>query len=261
MASNCCTLAYTKKIFEQSNAHFALYATLDFQLNIEPRHTLDLLSPSMSSQKSLLASRFRGYLPVVVDIETAGFDAAKHAVLEIAAVIPDMDEAGRLTIAEIHHSHVNPFPGAKLDQAALEFNKIDPYHPFRFALSEEQALSKIFQPIRNAIKRHDCTRAILVGHNPAFDLNFLNAAVTRCSIKRNPFHPFSTFDTATLSGLVYGQTVLAKAAQAAGIAWDNSQAHSAIYDAERTAELFCGIVNRWRDLVSAAANPQTTPQE
>ncbi|BBL71799.1 ribonuclease T [Methylogaea oryzae] len=207
----------------------------------------------MCSQKSPLASRFRGYLPVIVDVETAGFDPVKNALLEIAAVIPDMDEDGRIGIAEVHHSHVTPFPGAKLDQAALDFNKIDPYHPFRIALDEEQALAKIFQPIRAAVKRHGCTRAILVGHNPAFDLNFLNAAVDRCGIKRNPFHPFSTFDTATLCGLAYGQTVLAKAARAAGMDWDHSQAHSAVYDAERTAELFCGIVNRWKDLVAAAA--------
>lgn len=204
----------------------------------------------MCSEKTPLALRFRGYLPVVVDVETAGFDPAKNALLEIAAVIPDMDGEGRLVIAEVHHSHVEPFPGSILDQAALDYNKIDPYHPFRIAAQEDQALAKIFLPVRAAIKRHGCTRAILVGHNPAFDLNFLNAAVSRCGIKRNPFHPFSTFDTATLCGLAYGQTVLAKAAHAAGMDWDHSQAHSALYDAERTAELFCGIVNRWRALVS-----------
>lgn len=207
----------------------------------------------MCSEKSLLAFRFRGFLPVIVDVETAGFDPAKNALLEIAAVIPDMDRDGRLIVAEAHHSHVKPFPGAKLDQAALDYNKIDPYHPFRFAMDENQALAKIFQPVRAAVKRHGCTRAILVGHNPAFDLNFLNAAVVRCGIKRNPFHPFSTFDTATLGGLAYGQTVLAKAAHAAGLDWDQNQAHSAVYDAERTAELFCGIVNRWRALVCAEA--------
>lgn len=204
----------------------------------------------MKQKKSLFAQRFRGYLPVVVDIETSGFDPQKNALLEIAAVITKMDEKGRLSISEVHSSHVKPFPGAKLDQSALAFNGIDPYHPFRLALEEMEALRKIFQPVRAAVKGNGCIRAILVGHNPAFDIAFLNAAVERTGIKRNPFHPFSTFDTATLSGLVYGQTVLAKAAQAAGIAWDQNQAHSAVYDAERTALLFCGIVNRWKDLVS-----------
>jgi len=135
----------------------------------------------------------------------------------------------------------------------LAFNKIDPYHPFRFAVEEKVALEKIFQPVRAAVKRNGCTRAILVGHNPAFDLSFLNAAVARTGLKRNPFHPFSTFDTATLCGLAYGQTVLAKAAMAAGLPWDSQEAHSAIYDAEQTARLFCGIVNRWEDLVSAVS--------
>jgi len=208
-----------------------------------------------SPETPIFARRFRGYLPVAVDIETSGFSPAKNAVLEIAAVIMDMDERGRLSVAETHASHVKPFPGAKLEPSALSFNKIDPFHPFRLALDEKEALENIFHPIRAAVKRHGCTRAILVGHNPAFDLGFLNAAVERAGIKRNPFHPFSTFDTATLSGLVYGQTVLAKAAQAAGLDWDGGQAHSAIYDAEQTARLFCGIVNRWADLAEAAEDP------
>ena len=202
----------------------------------------------MSAGKPRLAQRFRGYLPVIVDIESAGFDPKKHALLEIAAVIPAIDEAGRFYIEEVHSAHVNPFPGAELDPSALEFNGIDPHHPLRIAMEEKEALQKIFQPVRAAVKKQGCTRAILVGHNPAFDLGFLNAAVERTGIKRNPFHPFSSFDTATLAGLVYGQTVLAKAINAAGIEWDNQQAHSARYDAEKTAELFCTIVNRWEAL-------------
>lgn len=205
----------------------------------------------MNNEKLPMAQRFRGYLPVVVDIETSGFDPQHNALLEIAAVIPVMDAAGRLSIEETHYAHINPFPGARLDESALAFNKIDPFHPFRIALDEKDALHKIFTPIRTAIKRNGCTRAILVGHNPAFDISFLNAAVNRVGIKKNPFHPFSTFDTATLAGLAYGQTVLAKAAQAAGMEWNNREAHSALYDAEQTARLFCAIVNRWADLTDS----------
>lgn len=207
----------------------------------------------INDQKPPLSKRFRGYLPVVVDIETSGFDPFCHALLEIAAVIPEMDETGRLSIHEVHSAHVAPFPGATLDESSLAFNKIDPHHPFRFALDEKTALQKIFHPVRAAVKRNGCVRAILVGHNPAFDIGFLNAAVARTGLKRNPFHPFSTFDTATLSGLAYGQTVLAKAAQAAGLEWDNREAHSALYDAEQTARLFCGIVNRWEELVAGGS--------
>ncbi|MDD5035464.1 MAG: ribonuclease T [Methylococcaceae bacterium] len=210
----------------------------------------------MTPDNILFSKRFRGYLPVIVDIETSGFDPLRNALLEIAAVIPEMDVTGRLSLLETHSAHIHPFPGAKLEESALAFNKIDPFHPFRFAIDEKEALQKIFHPIRAAIKRNGCTRAILVGHNPAFDISFLNAAVERTGIKKNPFHPFSTFDTATLSGLVYGQTVLAKAALAAGIEWNNQQAHSAVYDAEQTARLFCGIVNRWEDLVSGACTQQ-----
>jgi len=189
--------------------------------------------------------RFRGFLPVVVDIETGGVDAATDAMLQIAAVIVAMDDDGRLYNAETVTTHVEAFEGANLDPKSLEFNGIDPDHPLRMAVPEDEALRQVFQPVREAIRASDCSRAVLVGHNAWFDLGFLNAAVKRCGIKRNPFHPFSCFDTATLSGLAYGQTVLARGIAAAGIYWDAREAHSAIYDAEKTAELFCTIVNRW----------------
>lgn len=197
-----------------------------------------------------IKQRFRGYMPVAVDVETAGFNAATDALLEIAAVTFNIDENGCWVIDESISRHVQPFEGANLDQAALEFTGIDPGHPFRkeIAVDEKVALQDVFKLIRTAMKGHGCKRAILLGHNPSFDLGFINAAVERTGIKRNPFHPFSTFDTATLGGLAYGQTVLSRAVLAAGLEWDSNQAHSARYDAERTAELFCAIVNRWDDL-------------
>jgi ribonuclease T len=195
-----------------------------------------------------LAQRFRGYLPIIVDIETAGFNSKKNALLEIAAVIVELNSNNELAITERYTTHVIPFKNSELDPAALKFNGIDPYHPFRMAIDEKDALDMLFKPIKQALKRNDCTRAILVGHNPAFDIAFLNAAIQRTQIKRSPFHPFSTFDTATLGGLAYKQTVLAKIAQVAGLEWDNEKAHSALYDAEKTAELFCLIVNRWNRL-------------
>lgn len=205
-----------------------------------------------------MAKRFRGFLPVVVDVETAGFNAKTDALLEIAAVILHMDKHGRLHLHETHQVHVEPFPGANLEPDALAFNGIDPHHPFRFAEAEHDALQKVFQPVRQAVRNNDCSRAILVGHNAFFDLGFINAAVERTKIKRNPFHPFSTFDTVSLAGLAYGQTVLARAAHAAEIPWDSDQAHSAVYDAERTAELFCKIVNSWEDLTENSRKPADT---
>lgn len=203
---------------------------------------------SQRSAASSLANRFRGFLPIAVDVESGGFNPQTDALLEIAAVTLRMDEHGRLHRHETFACHVAPFPGARLDPASLAFTGIDPYHPFREALPEYDALQTIFQPIRRAVRDANCTRAILLGHNPSFDLAFINAAVARCGIKRNPFHPFSTFDTATLGGLAFGQTVLARAAQAAGFEWNHGEAHSALYDAERTADLFCHIVNRWESL-------------
>ena len=192
-----------------------------------------------------MSERFRGYLPVVVDVETGGFNELTDALLQIAAVLLDLDEEGRLYRVETVSCHVTPFTGANLDPKSMEVNGIDVDHPFRLALEEKQALPKIFKPVREAIKRHGCNKAILVGHNAHFDLKFINAAAQRTGIKRNPFHPFSTFDTVSLAGLAYGQTVLARAVRSAGLEWDPAEAHSAIYDAELTAELFCKIVNEY----------------
>tara|TARA_R110001599_G_scaffold353714_1_gene595758 strand:+ start:10738 stop:11373 length:636 start_codon:yes stop_codon:yes gene_type:complete len=197
--------------------------------------------------EQLMCDRFRGFLPVVIDVETGGFVASTDGILEIAATIVRMDEDGVLAVHRTHDFHVQPFEGANLEQSALDFTGIDPYHPFREAVTEAEALDELFKILRKEIRDQSCTRAILVGHNAHFDAGFINAAVERCGIKRNPFHPFSHFDTATLSGLAYGQTVLAKACAEAGVAFDNNEAHSAAYDAERTAELFCEIVNRWKE--------------
>lgn len=195
-----------------------------------------------------ISDRFRGFLPVVIDVETGGFNAATDALLEMAAVTLAMDEDGILVPSEIIYHAVIPFEGANVEQAALNFTGIDINDPYRMALEENEALRALFQPIRNAVKDAHCSRAVMVAHNAHFDLGFVNAAVKRNGIKRNPFHPFSCFDTATLAGLAYGQTVLARACEAAEIEFSNDKAHSAAYDAEKTAELFCGIVNRWKDL-------------
>jgi ribonuclease T len=191
----------------------------------------------------LMMRRFRGFLPVVVDVETGGFHAETDALLQIAAVLVEIDAGGRLYRGATHSYHVRPFENARLDPASLLVNKIDPWHPLRPAIDEADALQRIFREVRTAIRAQGCRRAVLVGHNASFDLAFLNAAVTRTGVKRNPFHPFSSFDTVTLAGAALGQTVLAKAAAVAGLGWDKASAHSASYDAERTAELFCLVCN------------------
>lgn len=193
-----------------------------------------------------MSTRFRGFQPVVVDVETGGFDAQHDALLEIAAVVVSMDGDGMLVPEPVVSTHVEAFPGSHIDPKSLEVTGIDPDQPLRGALPERAALDLIFKPVREAIKASGCQRAILVGHNAAFDLGFLNAAVQRTGHKRNPFHPFSCFDTVTLAGLAFGQTVLSRAVQAAGYEWNADYAHSAVYDAERTAALFCTIVNRWK---------------
>ncbi|MFT3756064.1 MAG: ribonuclease T [Pseudoxanthomonas sp.] len=203
------------------------------------------MTESANHPPSPMSRRFRGYLPVVVDVETGGFDWNRHALLEVAAVPIEMDENGLLFPGETTSAHLHPAPGTEIDPKSLEVTGIRLDHPFRFAKEEKVALDHVFAPVRAAVRKHNCQRAILVGHNAHFDLNFLNAAVARTGHKRNPFHPFSVFDTVTLAGVAYGQTVLARAVQAAGMPWNADDAHSAVYDTEQTAKLFCKIVNGW----------------
>lgn len=200
-----------------------------------------------------LKDRFRGFLPVVVDLETAGIDPSQNALLEACIVLVSQNEEGLYYPEERYFEHILPFDGAILDKKSLDFINIDPYQPLRFAVDEKQALTNLFIPINKALKEHHCQRAVLVGHNAWFDLLFIKAACERTGIK-SPFHAFTCFDTATLAGLFYGQTVLAKAVKTAGIHFDVNEAHSAIYDAEKTAELFCTMLNKWQSISSKMDN-------
>lgn len=209
-------------------------------------------TPPLPANIVPMKQRFRGFLPVVVDVETGGFDWNRHALLEIAVQPIELDDAGLYVPGEIASAHLEPAPGTQIDPASLEVTGIRLDHPFRLAKPEREALDHVFAAVRAAVRRHECQRAILVGHNAHFDLNFLNAAVARSGHKRNPFHPFSTFDTVTLAGVAYGQTVLARAVQASGGTWDSEQAHSAVYDTEKTAALFCNIANQWPRSIAQA---------
>lgn len=198
-----------------------------------------------------LANRFRGFCPVVVDVETGGFNPQTDALLEVAAIIIGIDERGSLHCKESFSVHVQPFEGANLEPASMEINGIDPFHPLRIAQPEDIALKAIFKEVRRACKENLCKRAILVGHNAHFDLNFMNKSAERAKVKSNPFHPFSCFDTVTLGAMAHGQTVLSRISQVAGLSWENDQAHSALYDAMMTAEVFCKILNTWNQKVSS----------
>ncbi|WP_443090261.1 ribonuclease T [Basfia succiniciproducens] len=197
---------------------------------------------------NLLKNRFRGYYPVIIDVETAGFNAKTDALLELAAITLKMDENGLLVPDQKCHFHIKPFEGANINPESIKFNGIDIDNPLRGAVPELEAITGLFQMVRKGQKNAGCQRSIIVAHNATFDQSFVMAAADRTKIKRNPFHPFSSFDTASLSGLMFGQTVLVKACQAAHIAFDGKQAHSALYDTERTAELFCYMVNHLKAL-------------
>ncbi len=207
-----------------------------------------------------IRKRFRGFLPVVIDVETGGLEPKNDALLELAAITIEMDPNGQVFPAEEFHYHILPFQNANLDPKSLAFNKIDPLYPLRFAIEEKDAMKDLCLKVNEACKKNRCSRAVLVGHNAWFDQHFLNAAMDRSHINKNPFHRFTSFDTATLGGLAFGQTVLSKALAAANISHNTEEAHSALYDARQTAELFCHIVNQWK-LPVTTEEPPLSPDE
>ena len=192
-----------------------------------------------------LKDRFRKYLPVVIDLETGGFDPIKNAILEIAITLIE-EQSNQLIVGETIRHHIEPFDGLIVEKESLEFTKINLNHPLRTAVTEKDALTNLFKIINKARTKYECSRAILVGHNAHFDSSFLNEAVKRNNIKRSPFHPFSVLDTVSLGALATNQTVLARVCDKLNIDYDSKEAHSAAYDSNVTAEVFCSIVNKYQ---------------
>ncbi len=191
-----------------------------------------------------MATRFRGFLPIVVDVETSGFDPERHGVLEIAALTLRFDD-GELVINTRQRWAVRPFAQSVIDPSSLRVNGINLNDPKRAAISEDEAMKQLFKMVRQGIKLHGCHRGVLVAHNAAFDAAFLRQAAKRTKAKWDPLHPFTTIDTAALAAVAYGHTVLGEACSRAHIEYNKDDAHDALYDAERCALLFCAIVNGW----------------
>ena len=189
-----------------------------------------------------MKDRFRGYLPVILDLETGGFDSRCNPILELACAFVSM-ESGQLQICEEFCWAVSPFSGAIIEESSLKITGINLDDPDRIQIEEKAAINSLFKLTRKKIKSEECTRAIMVAHNASFDQGFLHAACDRTGIKRNPFHPFSTIDTVSLAAIAFGHTVLSESCGRAGLEFDESKAHQAAYDANRTAALFCKIVN------------------
>lgn len=181
----------------------------------------------------------------MIDLETGGFECKKHAVLEIAIVLLDWKD-NQIIPGVTHQWNIEPEAHLVVEAASLAVTGIDLSDPNRNAIQENQAVRECFKIIRRAVKSANCNRAILTAHNAHFDHGFVMEATERNEIKRNPFHPFSVIDTASLSALTLGHTVLSEACLRAGVNFENEKAHSAVHDAEATADLFCRIVNSWR---------------
>ena len=194
----------------------------------------------------MIKERFRKYLPVVVDLETGGFDPKNNAILEIAAtLIIKNEDTQLLDVGKTYRYHIEPYEGLVVEQESLDFTKINLNHPLRNAITEKDALEELFKIINSERTANGCSRAILIGHNAHFDHSFLTEAVSRNNIKKSPFHPFSVLDTVTLGALHTKQTVLARICDVLNIDYDSKEAHSAAYDSDITAKVFCKIVNEF----------------
>ena len=194
----------------------------------------------------MIKERFRKYLPVVVDLETGGFDPKTNAILEIAATLIVKNEGTQLLdVGKTYRYHIEPYEGLVVEQESLDFTKINLNHPLRNAIAEKDALEELFKIINTERTANGCSRAILIGHNAHFDHSFLTEAVSRNNIRKSPFHPFSVLDTVTLGALHTKQTVLARICDVLNIDYDSKEAHSAAYDSDITAKVFCKIVNEF----------------
>lgn len=203
------------------------------------------LNPPCETPPYQMRDRFRTFLPVVVDVETGGFNPATDALLEVSMLTIQINAKGKLEPKDQYSVNIRPFEGSKLEKANIDFLGIDPFDESRELVDEAEAMRPLFKAISKEVKAQACTKAILVGHNGAFDLSFINAVAERLKYKRNPFHPFSVIDTASLGALVLGQTVLSRACLCAGIEFNGGHAHSAVYDTLKECELFCAMYNRF----------------
>lgn len=193
-----------------------------------------------------LNQRFRRFLPVVVDVETGGMDYQHAPIVEIALTFLTIKK-GQLVLDDDLYFHIKPFEGAIVEPNSLEFLGYDAATLATHPITESEAFEMICHQVNKRVHTENCTRAIIVGHNAHFDLAFINSAIKRHQLK-SPFHRFSTLDTASLSALLLGHTVLCQACRLAGIEWDNKCAHNALYDCQKTATLFCQLVNQSKEL-------------
>ncbi len=254
----------------QNNTVSAVESTVNTAINPSPSSSTSVTNTGTGTETAekptpmALKERFRKFLPVVVDVETAGFNAQTDALLEIACIPILMNEEGVFYLGEALNAHIEPFEGANLEPKALAFTGIDPNNPMRKAIAEDEktALRRIFKELKEVRREQECRQCVLVGHNAHFDLGFLNAAVLRTNSKNHSsFHQFSVFDTVTLAALAFGQTVLARSCKAAGLDFDGNDAHSALYDTQKTAELFCHILNHYPMLANALDAEKATLED
>ncbi|STP19815.1 ribonuclease T [Escherichia coli] len=108
---------------------------------------------SDNAQLTGLCDRFRGFYPVVIDVETAGFNAKTDALLEIAAITLKMDEQGWLMPDTTLHFHVEPFVGANLQPEALPSTALTQTIPIAARSASTRRCTKFLKLYVKVLKR------------------------------------------------------------------------------------------------------------
>jgi DNA polymerase-3 subunit epsilon len=175
-----------------------------------------------------------------VDTETTGLDAAKHELLEVAAIRTSPD--GK-TIKGTFEAKLFPHNIAGAEKTALEVNQYSP---------QEWTVEKCATPeaVVDALQRLAATDGgtVLVGQNVAFDEGFIKPLFDRFNMKVPwGYHRIDTVtlawplyqtETSTLDGLS-----LKKLVSFLGITVDPK--HRAMADAMACREVYLRIMERW----------------
>ncbi len=105
---------------------------------------------------ALMSRRFRGFLPVVIDVETGGFNSRTDALLEIAAVFIDIDASGTLSRGCHPQLPCAAVSGCATGPGLAERHRHRSLSSVAAALPEREAIQRIFREVRHQLKAYDC---------------------------------------------------------------------------------------------------------
>jgi DNA polymerase III epsilon subunit-like protein len=175
---------------------------------------------------------------LVIDVETTGFDPARHACIEIGAV--SLDES--LHPVQEFSSLIAPWEGAQIVEQAMNVNKIS-----QEQLQSAPHVDEVVKKFHDAF-RLDEVAPLIAGWNVWFDVSFLKDLYQRTQRA----WPFS-YRLLDVQSVVSFHSMLAGLSQEKAIEGflNERQAHRALADARHTSRLLRLMAERYSgDLVN-----------